>query len=212
VILTFVIISIFCLLALFFVLSYHRFGNSPEDRYFPWLRGRIPIFVKTPWIKRIHELYQSWFIQRYPVNQRWIFLGLAFTYCYLVLSGFIFALISVRLYGLVLLLHVVLGGLFSVFLCLAVVLRARFYKWNVDDLAPANLKTKAGKRKVWQIVLFWIYVASGLVLIVTALFQMLPQFSLRAQLIIFEVHRYGALEILLAGIAFLYFSLVDDGQ
>jgi steroid 5-alpha reductase family enzyme len=97
-------------------------------------------------------------------------------------------------------------------LCLAVLLRARFYTWNVEDLAPANLKTKAGKRKVWQIVLFWIFVASGLVLIVTALLQMLPQISLRAQLIIFEVHRYAALEILLAGIAFLYFSLVDDGQ
>ncbi len=211
-ILTFIIVSAFCLLALFFVLSYHRFRNNQYNNYFPWLRSRIPIFIKTPWIKRIHEFYQSWFIQRYPDNQRWIYIGLALSYCYLVLSGFIFALISVRLFGLGLLLHVVLGGLFSVCLCLAVLLRARFYTWNVEDLAPANLKTKAGKRKVWQIVLFWIFVASGLVLIVTALFQMLPQFSLRAQLIIFEVHRYAALEILLAGIAFLYFSLVDDGQ
>lgn len=211
-ILTFAIISIFCLLALFFLLSYHRFRQSPEDRYFSWLQNRVPIFVKTPWIERSKKIYRSWFIQRYPDNQRWIYIGLALSYCYLVLSGFIFALISVRLFGLGLLLHVVLGGLFSVCLCLAVLLRARFYTWNVEDLAPANLKTKAGKRKVWQIVLFWIFVASGLVLIVTALFQMLPQFSLRAQLIIFKVHRYAALEILLAGIAFLYFSLVDDGQ
>ncbi|MEE8604607.1 MAG: hypothetical protein V3S65_04480 [Candidatus Aminicenantaceae bacterium] len=209
---TFAIISIFCLLALFFLLSYHRFRQSPEDRYFSWLQNRVPIFVKTPWIERSKKIYRSWFIQRYPANQRWIYIGLTLSYCYLVLSGFIFALISVRLFGLVLLFHVVLGGLFSVCLCLAVLLRARFYRWNVEDLAPANLKTKAGKRKVWQIVLFWIFVASGLVLIVTALFQMLPQFSLRAQLIIFEVHRYAALEILLAGIAFLYFSLVDDGQ
>jgi hypothetical protein len=50
------------------------------------------------------------------------------------------------------------------------------------------------------------------VLIATALFQMLPSFSLRSQLIIFEVHRYAALEIFLAGIAFVYFSLVDDGE
>lgn len=211
-VLAFVIISIFCLITLFFVLSYHRFRHSSEDRYFPWLRSRIPVFIKTHWIERSQELCKSWFIQRYPANQRWIYVGLALSFCYLVLSGFIFALISVRLFGLVLLLHVVLGGLFSVCLCLAVVLRARFYTWNVEDLAPANLKTKAGKRKLWQIVLFWIFVASGLVLIVTALFQMLPQFSLRAQLVIFEVHRYAALEILLAGIAFLYFSLVDDGR
>jgi len=199
--LTFVIISIFCLITLFFVLSYFRFRHSPEDRNF-----------KTPWIERSKNLYRSWFIHRYPAKQRWIYIGLALSYCYLVLSGFIFALISVRLFGLVLLLHVVLGCLFSVCLCLAVLLRSRFYTWNVKDLAPANLKTKAGKQKVWQIVLFWIFVASGLVLVVTALFQMLPQFSLRAQLIIFEVHRYAALEILLAGIAFLYFSLFNDGQ
>jgi hypothetical protein len=211
-ILAFVIISIFCLITLFFVLSFHRFLNSQNNNYFPWLRSRIPVFIKTPWIKRSQEFCKSWFTQRYPVKHRWIFMGLALSYGYLVLSGFIFVFIRVRIFGSLLLLHVVLGGLFSVCLCLAVVLRARFYTWNVEDLAPANLKTKAGKRKVWQIVLFWIFVASGLVLIVTALFQMLPQFSLRAQLIVFEVHRYAALEILLAGIAFLYFSLVDDGR
>jgi cytochrome b subunit of formate dehydrogenase len=211
-ILTFVFVSVFCLIALFFLLSYHRFQQSPEDRYFPWLQSRMPIFVKTPWIERSKEIYRSWFIQRYPANQRWIFLGLAFSYCYLILSGFLFVFIRVRLFGSFLLLHVVLGALFAVCLCLAVVLRARLYVWNVEDLAPANLKTKAGKRKMWQIVLFWIFVASGLVLVITALFQMLPHFSLRAQLIVFEVHRYAALEIFLAGIAFLYFSLVDDSQ
>ena len=211
-ILTFVIVSIFCLAALLFLLSYHRLRHSPEDRYFPWLQSRISIFAKTSWMEQSREIYRSWFIQRYPANQRWIYLGMAFSYFYLVASGFIFAFIRVRLFGLVLLLHVVLGGLFALCLCLAVLLRARFYTLNMEDLALANLKTRAGKRKIWQIVLFWIFVASGLVLIVTALFQMLPQFSLRAQLVIFEVHRYAALEILLAGIAFLYFSLVDDSQ
>lgn len=211
-ILAFVIISIFCLITLFFVLSYHRFLNSQNNNYFPWLRSRIPIFIKTPWIEHSQELCKSWFTLRYPANQRWIYIGLAFSYCYLILSGFILALISVRLFGLFLLLHVVLGALFAVCLCLAVLLRARYYTWEREDLASANLKTKAGRRRGWQIVLFWIFVASGLVLIVTALFQMLPQFSLRAQLVIFEVHRYAALEILLAGLAYLYFSLVDDGQ
>ena len=211
-ILTFVIVSIFCLFALFFLLTFHRLRHSPEDRYFPWLQSRISIFVKTSWMEFSKEIYQSWFIQRYPANQRWIYLGLVFSYCYLVASGFIFAFIRVRLFGLALLLHVVFGGLFALCLCLAVLLRARYYTLNMEDLAMANLKTRAGKRKIWQIVLFWIFVTSGLVLIVTALFQMLPQFSLRAQLVIFEVHRYAALEILLAGIAFLYFSLVDDSQ
>jgi len=211
-ILAFVLVSVFCLIALFFLLSYHRFRQSPEDRYFFWLRGRVSMVAKTPWTERSQEIYRSWFIQRYQANQRWIYLGLVFSYCYLILSGFLFSFLKVRLFGLYLLLHVVLGALFAVCLCLAVVLRARFYTWNVEDLASANLKTKAGKRKLWQIVLFWIFVTSGLALVVTALFQMLPCFTLRAQLIIFEVHQYAALAIFLSGIAFLYFSLVDDGQ
>jgi hypothetical protein len=210
--LTFIIVSIFCLLALLFLLSTHRFRKSPVDRYFPWLRSRMIIFVKTPWIERSKKLYGFWFIQRYPANQRWIYLGLALSYCYLILSGFIFGLIRVRLFGLLLLLHVVLGGIFALCLCLAVVLRARFYTWNTEDLATANLKTLAGKRKVWQIALFWIFVASGLVLVVTALFQMLPQFSLRSLLVILDVHRYAALGILLTGVSFWYFSWIDTVQ
>ena len=207
---TFIIVSLFCFLALFFLLSYHRFRQCPEVRYFPWLRGRIPVFFKTPWIERSREIYASQFIQRYPANQRWIHMGLAISTIYLILSGLLFAFIRVRLTGAVLLLHVVLGGLFALCLSLAVLLRARYYTWSEEALLPANLKTKAGKRKLWLIILFWIFVASGLVLVVTALLQMLPQISLRAQLVVFEVHRYAALEILLAGIAFLYFSLVDD--
>ena len=209
---TFGIISILCLVALFFLLSYQRFRRSSGDRYLPWLRARTPILVKTPWFARSKDIYRSWFIQRYSANQRWIFLSLAFSYSFLVLSGFLFAFIRVRLLGLFLLLHVLLGAIFAICLCLAILLRARFYTWNEEDLVSMNLKTEGGKRKIWQIVLFWILVASGFVLVVTALFQMLPPFSLRAQLVIFEVHRYAALEILLAGIAFLYFSLVDDTQ
>jgi hypothetical protein len=211
-ILTFVMVSVFCLLALSFLLSHHRFRQSPEDRYFPWLQGRLPVLIKIHWVERSKEIGNSWFTQRYPASQRWIYFGLLLSYCYLVLSGFLFAFIRVRMFGLALLLHVVLGALFSVCLCLAVLFRARFYTWTEEDLASANLKTKEGKRKIWQIVLFWIFVLSGFVLVATALFQMLPAFSLRAQLVIFEVHRYAALEILLAGIVFLYFSLDNEGR
>jgi hypothetical protein len=210
--LTFVILSLLCLLVLFFLLSFHRFRRSSVERYLPWLLGRIPLLPKMLSINRAKEIYRCWFVHRYAVNQRWIFMALAISCGYLVLSGFIFAFINVRLFGLALLLHVVLGALFAVCLCVAVLLGARFYTWEEMDFAPANLRTESGQRKIWQIALFWIFVASGLVLIVTALFQMLPQFSLRAQLVVFEVHRYAALAILLAGIAFLYFSLVDDGS
>lgn len=209
-IVTFLIASLFCLLVVFFLLFYHRFRLVPEGRYFSWLRRRMAILVKTFSIRRSKEIYRSWFILKYPASQRWIYVGLAISYGYLSLSGFIFAFIGVRLFGVFLLLHVVLGSLFAICLCLAVILRARYYVWREADGAAENLKTREGKRKLWQVMLFWIFAASGLSLVVTALGQMLPFFSLRAQLVIFNLHRYAALAILLAGIAYWYFTFVDE--
>jgi hypothetical protein len=122
----------------------------------------------------------------------------------------------VRIFGIFLLLHVVLGGLFAVCLCLAVVLRARYYVWEPEDFkgkkGALNLQTKSGVRMVWQIIFFWAFVTSGFVLILAALSQMLPSFSLRTQLVLFEIHRYAALGLLLSGIAFFYFSVVEEGR
>jgi hypothetical protein len=124
--------------------------------------------------------------------------------------------LGLRIFGFFLLLHVVLGGLFSVCLCLAVVFRARYYVWDPEDFkgkkGSLNLKTRSGMRKLWQIIFFWVFVASGFALILTALSQMLPSFSLRAQFVLLEVHRYAALGLLLASIAFFYFSVIDEGQ
>ncbi|MDH4219602.1 MAG: hypothetical protein OEY18_05160 [Candidatus Aminicenantes bacterium] len=219
------IITVISVLAVLFVLSSHRFRNSPDSTskvptefslkiYFPWLGSRIMALFRVAWIKRSEEMYNIWFIQRYPPAQRWIFICLALSFCYQILSGIVFALLGLRLFGLFLLLHVTLGGLFAVCLCLAVVLRARYYVWDTENFmgknGALNLKTKAGIRKLLQVILFWIFVVSGFVLIITALSQMLPSFSLRTQLVLLEVHRYAALESLLAAMAFFYFSLIDD--
>jgi hypothetical protein len=219
------IITVTTLILLFFLLTFHRYrtsqvqakkDSSPQVKYFPWLGGRISALFKSPWAERFKEWYDTWILQSYPARQRWIFISLGLSFGYLVLSGFFFALAGIRLQGVFLLLHVVLGGLFAVCLGLAVFLRARYYTWDLEDFegkkGALNLRTGAAKRKVWQIVLFWIFTASGLVMIVAALIQMLPDFSLRAQLVMFEVHRYAALGGLLAAIAFVYFSRIDNRQ
>ncbi len=219
------ILTVITVLALLLVLSCHRFRNSHDSghkasgefllsAYFSWLGSRMIALFKIPWIKRSQELYDTWFTQRYKSRERWIFVCLGLSFCYLILSGILLALLGLRLFGLFLLGHVILGALFAVCLCLAVVLRARYYVWDTEDFmgknGALNLKTKAGIRKLWQIILFWIFLASGFVLIITALSQMLPSFSLRTQLVLFEVHRYAALEALLAAIAFFYFSVIND--
>ena len=219
------IITVVTLLILLFLLTFHRFrtgpiragkDSPPQAKYFPWLVDRILGLFKIPWAERFKGWYDAWIIQIYPPKQRWIFIGLGLSFGYLVLSGFFFALAGIRLQGVFLLLHVILGGLFAVCLGLAVFLRARYYTWDLEDFegqkGALNLQTGAAKRKIWQIVLFWIFTASGLVLIVTALAQMLPYISLRAQLVMYEVHRYAALESLLAFIVFVYFSRIDDRQ
>jgi len=219
------IVTVVFILALLFLLSYHRFRRSPGSgisgsegfilkNYFSWLGNRPIALFRIPWLERGEELYRIRIIQRYPPTQRWIFICLGLSASYLILSGFLFALLGLRIFGFFLLLHVVLGGLFAVCLCLAVIFRARYYVWDPENFkgkeGAFNLKTKSGIRKLWQVIFFWIFVASGFVLILTALSQMLPSFSLRTQLVLFEVHRYAALELLLASIAFFYFSVVDE--
>jgi len=221
------IFTVVFVLALLFVLSYHRFRSSSASGtkisggfilkdYSSWLGNRSAVLFKVPWFERGKELYRIWIIQRYPPTQRWIFVCLGLSVSYLILSGFLFALLGLRIYGFFLLLHVVLGGLFAVCLCLAVVFRARYYVWDPEDFegkkGALNLKTRSGMRKLWQIIFFWVFAASGFVLILTALSQMLPSFSLRTQLVLYEVHRFAALELLLASIAFFYFSVVDEGR
>lgn len=219
------IITIVTLVIVLFLLTFHRFrtGHTPTEKdlpaqgkYFRWLTGRITNLIKIPWTERFKEWYDAWIVQAYPAKQRWIFIGLGSSFGYLILSGFFFALAGIRLQGVFLLLHVVLGGLFAVCLGLAVFLRARHYTWDLEDFegekGVLNLRTGAAKRKVWQIFLFWVFTASSLTVICTALAQMLPSFSLRTQLVLFEVHRYAALGALLAAIAFIYFSRIDDRQ
>lgn len=219
------IITVVFILALLFVLSLYRVRERPGSDfrgydgsilkdYFSWLGQRSAALLKVPWIEQVKQLYQIWIIQRYPPAQRWIFICLVLSGIYLILSGFLFALSGVRIFGFFLLLHVALGGLFAVCLCLAVVLRARYYVWDPEDFkgkkGALNLKTKSGVRMLWQIIFFWAFVTSGFVLILAALSQMLPSFSLRTQLVLFEIHRYAALGLLLSGIAFFYFSVFEE--
>jgi len=118
------------------------------------------------------------------------------------------------MYGFFLLLHVTVGGLFAVCLSLATILRAQHYRFDAENVKPGkDAQAPGGKSTIptlWQKISFWVFVASGLCLIVTALTLMLPYFTLNSLLDLFEVHRYSAVVSLLSAIAFTYFSRVDD--
>jgi hypothetical protein len=213
-------------LAMIFALTIHRFKKlkeasrkSPDkvvvNSYIPWLFTRLFDFLKTAGIKGWRERYKRWVVQHHPGRDRWIIICLGTSFCLLAASGFPFALLSAqRLYGAFLLLHVVLGGVFAVCLPLAMISRARYYIFVAQDLTHSQVAPSPGGKSAipttWSKIFFWLFVTSGLCLIVTSLTLMLPYFSLVAQLDLFEVHRYSALASLLSAIAFTYFSRVDD--
>lgn len=220
------LITVVSVVAMILVLTAHRYrktrGTSkksqariPGKGYLVWLFQRIWAFLKTAGIKGWRDRYQRWIALRYPARDRWIIVCLGISLSLLAASGFLFALLSpVRMYGSFLLLHITLGGVFAVCLTLATVFRARDY--NLDGQNPEQARgasvpgRKSAVRTIQEKIFFWIFVVSGLSLIITALAQMLPYFTLNAQLDVFEVHRYSALVSLLSAIAFIYFSRIDD--
>jgi hypothetical protein len=215
------IIFIVSILALLLTLSIHRFlearrkalgssGTAPSG-YFSWALHRL--FFS---IKHLKQSYQKWVVKRYKAGERWVFICLVLSYGYQAASGFVFSLAGIRLQGVFILLHMLLGGFFAVCLSLAVVFRARFYRFDTQPAAsqqnkPAHQPAASSQNRV-SFLLFWIFVSSGFLLIATALCLMLPFFSLRTQLDIFDIHRYGALVSLLSAISFLSFSRGDGSR
>jgi hypothetical protein len=144
-----------------------------------------------------------------PPRQRWIFLGLVLSFLYLALSGFVFALFFTGpLCGIFLMAHVSLGGLFAVCLALATLLRARVYDFG-DATDPRG--AQSGRLLLYTRLLFWIFAASGLLVIVSALFMMLPWFAQPAHAGLLDLHRYCALICVLTALAFAVLNLDTPG-
>ena len=206
----FFIITILSIMALFLGLAWYKYqGLDQEDRkkkgrYFSWLLSNKSRFgpLKS-WKEKGIEFYKRRFIQAYPAKQRWIFISLAISFIYLGSSGFIFALfLPGRIRGIPLMLHMIAGGVFGITLGAVVVLRARYH-----DLAEKDDPTaRRDMDRVLIKVTFWIFIFSGLLLIVSALAMMTPLFPLSAQLQLFSLHQYSALTAVLSAFAFIYLT------
>ena len=205
----FFIITILSLLILVLGLSWYEYkGINQKNRkekvgYFPWLFSKKSRLNPMLWKKQGTDFYNRRFIQAYSLEQRWIFVCLAVSFLYLGLSGFIFALfLPGRIRGIPLILHMIAGGVFGLTLGAVVILRARYH--NLTDIN--NPATRTDMDLVLLRISFWIFVLSGLLLILSALFMMTPFFSLAAQLLIFSLHQYSALASVLAAFAFIYLT------
>jgi hypothetical protein len=212
------VITVLSVLGLAGLLSYRRFqkklalgrlkgGQHPLAAYFGWIsrsvaallesRGRRGFYLAN---KRLAEIYPDRTV-------RWLATSLGASFVYLAASGLAFALFSARgMFGVLLLVHVVVGGVFAASLAAFVVIRA---KENIP--APENIQFDRLSLKQFFLVfprsllrpaIFWVFVAAGLALAATALFSMLRFFSFDTQVALIVVHQYSALAAVLAAVAF----------
>jgi hypothetical protein len=165
----------------------------PDKKQVPnfsgWLISGLRSFFKTSLKNRIKKTGSL--ISELSITEKIIWGGLALSFLYLFLSGFFSSLFSLRrMFGIALLFHIVLGGLFAVFLCVCLFLYAKKFSLS-SSFSSEN-------------ILFWIFILSGLFLAGTSLCMMLPIYTYRTQLFLFELHRYSALTATLTAVLFLY--------
>lgn len=222
------IITIISVLGILGRLTYLRFlrvlvtSGSPLNKplllaYFFWLGRSVPGLFRPESRQKVQDAYKNW-TAIYPRSwMKWAVVGLVLSFLYLAASGFVFAIFSSRaIFGIPLLVHVISGGIFAVCLAAVLVFRAKEHAFLAEKIGPLEFSQGTLSRilsgPILQSILFWLFVVSGLFLVATALFSMLPYFSFRAQIVLADVHKYSALAALLTAIAFLDTALLPEDK
>lgn len=208
----FIIITVLGLLAVLFRQTYLRFretsaaeGKRPgalsPKAYWTWLRNRHKAVFTKESSKRAENIFRDWTANHYPGRAKWIFIGLGLSFLYQVASGLFFAVFIPRgMFGLPLLGHMGMGGLFGLSLAALLMWRGRAYRPDKEETEIPFPQT----------VLFWAFAALGLIQVATALGSMLPVFTFETQQAFIAVHRYSALAILLAALIFIDIAFIPQ--
>lgn len=219
----FTIIAVLAVLGVSYRLTSMRFKAKPTVAgiraagYFPWLWSGMKSIFKKEAFQKGKSIVSDWIKNYYPGWTKWIFLALAASFVYQAASGLLFAVFSPRgMFGVPLLVHVSLGGLFAVSLAFALIWRARAYRLDRQEAEAFESWAcpffKNLSKSLVRKFLFWVFAAAGLCLMVTALGSMVPLFSFNAQKTMIIVHRYCALVALLAGLNFLDIAILPQPQ
>ena len=187
-----------------------RFAWGP---YGAWLAARTKAAFQIQTVQKTWTEFESWTAKYYPGWTKWLFAAFVLSFLYLAASGFFFAVFIARgIYGLPLVGHVVLGGLFAILLAGMLLWRARDYRFDkqeeeaIEHFSFPVFKnvSKAFVRKTF----FWIFALAGLLIILTALLSMLPILPADAQQTLILIHKYSALAALLAAIVFVDITFI----
>jgi len=216
----FTIITILSALGLFAGLSFRRFWTTREEarstilyaeifkKYLAWLALRTVQISRKTSPKAWWEYVKALPLWRLPVLEKWLYICFYGSFLYLAASGFFFAMFIPRgLYGYPLVGHVMAGGLFAACLTVIVIFKGRNFisipkpaSLSLTLLDPRRMGITAARVKI---AAFWLFVAAGFLLTLSALLPMLPLLRTPGQKFMFEFHRYSALVSALSATAFV---------
>ncbi len=185
--------------------------------YPAWLLARLRRLFSAGGGRRLWTWFLDWTARYYPGWMRWVFLAIAAGFLYLAASGFFYGIVSPHrgMFGYPLVAHVAMGAVYAFGLAFVLLWRARDYafdKTEADVLGSFSCPVfKTLRASLVVKILFWIDAAAGLVIILTALFSMLPILPASAQKPLAEIHRYAALLATAALIVFADVRLVPAG-
>jgi hypothetical protein len=225
----FTIITVLVLAGAFLGLAFHRFWTTREEarstilyieifkKYLVWLALRTIQSARKASPKAWWDYVKALPLWRLPVLEKWLFIGLYGSFAYLSASGFFFAVFIPRgLYGYPLIGHVMAGGLFAACLTLIVIFKGRNF---VSVPKPVNLSLALlDPRKMGitaarvRFAAFWLFVAAGFLLTLSALLTMLPLLRTPGQKFLFEFHRHSALASVLAAMVFVGLKAFDASR
>ncbi len=216
----FTIVTILSALGLIAGLSFHRFWTTREEarstilyaeifkKYLAWLALRTVQISRKTSPKAWWEYVKALPLWRLPVLEKWLSICFYGSFLYLAASGFFFAIFIPRgLYGYPLVGHVMAGGLFAACLTVIVIFKGRNFisipkpaSLSLTLLDPRRMGITAARVKI---AAFWLFVAAGFLLTLSALLPMLPLLRTPGQKFMFEFHRYSALVSALSATAFV---------
>jgi hypothetical protein len=174
-------------------------AQSQAGSYPAWLLARLRRLFSPGGGRRLWAWFLDWTARFYPGWMRWVFLAIAAGFLYLAASGFLYGIVSPRrgMFGYPLVAHVAMGAVYAFGLAFVLLWRARDYafdKAEADALGSFSCPIfKTLRASLVAKILFWFDATAGLVIILTALFSMLPILPASAQKPLAEIHRYAAL-------------------
>jgi hypothetical protein len=222
----FTIVTVLVLAATVLGLAFHRFWTTREEarssliyveiakRFFAWLALRAIQITRRASPKAWWAYLKGLPLWREPVLEKWLFISFYGSFLYLAASGFFFAVFIPRgLFGFPLVGHVMAGGLFAVCLTIVVLFKGRDFiavpkpaRLTLELFDPRRMGITPARVKLWA---FWLFVAAGFLLTVSALLPMLPLLRTPGQKFMFEFHRYSAVLSGLAAIVFAGLKLFE---